>query len=172
MKINKEPQNFLNTPFGEIKISIDDKDYPFYAIFEHKGKTGIFPDVLGCYRIVVDFKTDGLEHEIKCYIPEMKYVESSPESGEDLECQSFYDENGMKISFGAEGESGSLPDGSRFSDRYDYDVNYLKNGISYVLGKESQGNRYVFGIAWIDGATDNPERDIQTWFAADVTLSK
>lgn len=162
----------MHTPFGEIKISIDDKDYPFYTVFEHKDKTGIFPDILGCYRIVVDFKTDGCGHEIKCYIPGMKYKEISPESGENLECQSFYDDNGMKISFGVEGESGTLPDGYRFSERYDYDVNYLENGISYVLRKESQGNRYVFGIAWIDGVVDNPERDIQTWFAADITLSK
>ncbi len=160
----------MRTPFGEISILLDGKKYDFFIVAPHKVRKGRCKDLLGCYRIAVNVEPDGEEHEVKCIIPDIVYETRSIESGEDLECVSFYDEKGMKLSIGVEGEKGVLPDGRRFSTKYDYRVDYLENGMSYILDKDSFDNRYTFGIAWIDEVTGNAERDIQTWFGADITL--
>ena len=69
-------------------------------------------------------------------------------------------------------------DGKRVSDDYDYDydVEYLENGMSYLILKKTKTMRYVFGIAWIDDvgwddADEECDRNIQTWFAADPALA-
>lgn len=53
---------------------------------------------------------------------------------------------------------------------YDYENEYLDNGVEYVILPFTKTRRYVFGIAWIEGAVG--ERDVQTWFGADVTISE
>ena len=59
---------------------------------------------------------------------------------------------------------------------YDYDADYLENGMAYLIEKHTQSNKYVFGVAWIDNVgwedeIDNEnDRDVQTWFAADPTI--
>ena len=116
--------NRVQTPFGEIKVMIDGIEYP-YSVKEVKPNEKYCPNVIGRYHIVVDYDVDGDEHIISCSIPNMKYIDRGPESGEMLECQAFYDANGMKLSLGVECESGVLPDGQRWSDRYDYDAIYL-----------------------------------------------
>ena len=57
-----------------------------YTVVERE-KDNSFKDVLGCYIISVPFRPDGKEHEIRCVIPDIQYVESGPESGENIECQ-------------------------------------------------------------------------------------
>lgn len=157
----------LITPFGEIVILLDDKEYD-YSFVKKENNEGLFPNVLGCYRIVVEYVPDGKEHEIKCIIPNMKYFDRGPESGECIECQAFYQDD-MKLSICVECETGYLPDGSRWSDRYDYDASYLENGMSYLILNQTKEDKYIFGLSWIDNVVDNPERDVQTWFAADFT---
>ena len=61
----------LITPFGEIIILLDDKEYD-YSFVKKENNERIFPNVLGCYRIVAEFVPDGKEHEIKCIIPNME----------------------------------------------------------------------------------------------------
>ena len=67
--------------------------------------------------------------------------------------------------------------GKRLSDKYDYDADYLVNGMSYLILPGTQTEQYVFGISWVDdvGLNDpgdgNQNRDIQTWFGADPTVS-
>ena len=163
----------IHTPFGDIEILLDDKPIT-YSVVEKEKNTN-YSDVLGCYRIIVEFVPDGKSHEIKCIIPNMIYSERGPESGEDIECQAFYNEKGEKMSICLKAETGYLPDGQRWSDKYDYDADYLDNGMSYKILANTVENKFVFGIAWIDKLVDETgeedhDRDIQTWFAADFTL--
>ncbi len=163
----------MHTPFGDVIVLLDDKPAA-YSIIE-KDKKNNFSDVLGCYRLTVNFIPDGKEHEIKCVIQDMKYNDKGPESGEDIECQSFYNDKGEKISICVQCETGYLPDGKRWSDKYDYDASYLENGMSYKILNNTVEDKYIFGIAWIDNVKDefgilDNSRDIQTWLAADFTL--
>ena len=158
----------LITPFGEIIILLDDKEYD-YSFVKKENNKRLFPNVLGCYRIVVEFVPDGKEHEIKCIIPNMEYFDRGPESGEGIECQAFYQDD-MKLSICVECETGYLPNGSRWSDRYDYDASYLENGMSYLILNKTKEDKYIFGLSWIDNVVDNHGRDVQTWFAADFTI--
>ena len=99
-----------------------------------------------------------------------------PEPGERLECQSFYNSRGMKLSIGLECESGFV-DGVRISDEYDYDADYLENGMAFLIGADTKTERYVFGIAWIDDvgwddpANHNNNWDSETWYGADPTIA-
>ena len=67
-----------------------------------------------------------------------------------------------------EGESGCCSDGLQASQIYDYDNEYMGDGVSYLIMKETKTTKYVFGIAWIDNVTR--ENDVQTWFGADPTF--
>ena len=148
----------MKTPFGDIIVLVDDTEYNFYIETMHIANKKVCPDLTDCYRIAVNFEPDGDNHEIKCIIANLEFSSKNIESGEDYECISFYDNYGNKISIGAEGEC------------IDTQIKYLENGIAYLLKKDAFDNRYKFGIAWIDGVTDSPERDVQTWFGADISL--
>lgn len=163
----------LNTPFGEVVILVDDIAVA-YSIVEKEKKEN-YKEVLGAYRIIVDCIPDGKKHEIKCIIPDMKYSDKEPESGEDIECQAFYSCSGEKISICLCCETGFLPDGRRWSEKYDYDACYLEKGMSYKMLEKTVESRWIFGVAWIDKVLDEYEqldhnRAVQTWLAADVTL--
>ena len=160
---------YLETPFGKVKIFIDDIEILYSAVKKQPNER-FCPDIVGRYRIDVDFTPDGKEHEIKCIIDKISYSDRAPESGEMLECQAFYNTDNWKLSIGVECETGFLPDGRRWSDRYDYDARYLENGMSYVILTETKEEHFVFGIAWIDNVEDEHAKDVQTWFAADITI--
>ena len=166
----------LTTPFGEIDILIDGKSIP-YTAQKGSGKDCLWPDILGRFQITVHYPPDGKEHTIACvFTPDCSYKKDI-ESGERLECQSFYNNLRFKMSIGAECESGYFIDGTRVSDEYDYDAEYLPNGISYLILPDTKTEKYVFGIAWIDDVgwgdpiDDEHNRDVETWFAADPTFS-
>ena len=165
----------LLTPFGKIEILIDGKTVP-YSAQEGRKLEGLCPHVLGRYRITVQFVPDGKAHTIACvFQPECAY-EKTPESGERLECQSFYNDNKFKMSIGIECDAGYIGD-MRISDRYDYDAGYLENGMAFLIGKNTETEIYTFGIAWIDTVErEDPSdedacRDIETWYGADPTLA-
>lgn len=75
------------------------------------------------------------------------------------------------MSIGLECEAGYI------GGKYDYDADYLDNGMAYVIMPETKTEKYIFGRAWIDDVgrddpiDDEHNRDIQTWFAADSTLA-
>ena len=163
----------LSTPFGEIKIFMDGKEVPYAS--REIGKTDVrCPHVLGRYQISVSFVPDGKKHDIACVFEPSCSYERTPESGERLECQSFYNDQRYKMSIGLEGEAGYIG-GMRASGKYDYDVEYLENGMAYIVLPETRTQRYVIGIAWIDDvgrdgpADDDNDRDTETWYAADPT---
>ena len=81
--------------------------------------------------------------------------------------KSFYKDN-TKLSIGMEGESGYYGDGICAPDIYDYDNEYMEDGVLYLVMKETKTTKYVFGIAWIESVTT--ENDVQTWYGADPTL--
>ena len=63
----------------------------------------------------------------------------TPEGGERLECLSFYGIQRVKMSIGLEGECG------RNYYEYDYDIDYLDNGMAYVIMPETKTEKYSFG---------------------------
>ena len=89
------------------------------------------------------------------------------ETGDNLELKSFV-KNNIKLSIGMEGDSGYFSDGTRISDYYDYDNDYFDNGVSYQILKNTQTNKYVFGIAWI--VDQRPDNEVQTWYGADPSI--
>lgn len=125
------------------------------------------PDISGRFGIEILYEPDGKQHTISCRIK--KYHASSRdeiEPGERLELKSFYREN-TKLSIGMEGDAGYYSDGTRDSDVYDYDNDYMEDGVSYLIMEDTKTTKYVFGIAWIDNVT--VENDVQTWYGADPT---
>lgn len=165
----------LTTPFGEIKILIDGKTVPYVAQ-EGRKLDVLCPHVLGRYQITVFFIPDGKEHTIACVFESNCMYKRTPESGERLECQSFYNVHRFKMSIGLECEAGYVG-GVRASDEYDYDADYLDNGMSFLIDMNTKTEKYVFGIAWIDNVgwedpiDENNNRDVETWYGADPTLA-
>ena len=163
----------LSTPFGDIKILIDGRPVP-YSAQEGKKLDISCPHLLGRYQIEVPFIPDGKEHTIACVFDYDCLYHRFPESGERLECQSFYNDQRFKMSIGLECEAGYIGD-ERVSDEYDYDADYLKNGMAYLIETNTRTESYVFGIAWIDNAgwddpIDDNSREVETWYGADPTL--
>ena len=156
----------LLTPFGEINILIDSKPVPYDAKEGRKPENGC-PHVLGRYQIPVSFVPDGKEHTIACVFESESSYKKSPESGERLECQGFYNDQRYKMSIGVECDM--------VSGEYDYDVDYLENGMSFLINTDTKTERYTFGIAWIDNVgwddpIDGNARDVETWYGADPVL--
>ena len=165
----------LNTPFGYVTIMVDGQEIE-YCAEQLKANEILFPNIVGRYKISVEFEPDGKEHVLVCIFSDALDYNRGPESGERLECQGFYNKDRVKLSIGLECEAGYFPDGTRISDHYDYDADYLENGMAYLIEKNTTTNKYVFGVAWIDNVgwedeIDNEnDRDVQTWFAADPTI--
>ena len=90
-----------------------------------------------------------------------------------FECQSFYNNFGLKMSVGCIGEH---EDYDALTTEINYDVEYLENGIEYHIYPDTKTSEWYFGIAWIDNVVINDEsdknidRDCQTWYAADPQL--
>lgn len=152
----------LRTPLGEIIVSIDEKeiDYNYYKIKNNDR----CKDLLGRYLINICFKCDGIEHTISCCIKDYKKtIKDDIETGENLELKSFFKDN-IKLSIGMEGDTGSS---ERDSNYYEYDNEYLDNGVEYKILKNTSDKvkNYIFVIAWIENF--NSDNDVQTWFGAD-----
>lgn len=163
----------LNTPFGEMAVMIDGQPIDYTA---QKGSDNdvLWPDVRNRYQIVVRYVPDGKKHSLSCIFSPICSYKKVPESAERLECQSFYGSQRVKMSIGLECEAGYIG-GVRASEAYDYDADYLDNGMVYIIMPETKAEKYVFGIAWIDDVgwddpiNDEHNRDVQTWYAADPT---
>ena len=164
----------LITPFGEIKILVDGQASPYLAR-EGSKPDHLCPHVLGRYQISVSFVPDGKKHAIACIFDPSCPYERTPESGERLECQSFYNDLRYKMSIGLACEAGYIGN-RRISDEYDYDAEYLENGMAFLLDTNTKTEHYVFGIAWIDNvgwddSIDDNDRGVETWYGADPALS-
>lgn len=158
----------IETPMGEISLFVDDIEIEYTTIKGKKSEV-LFPDVLGRYLIKVNYVPDGKFHEIKCTFPNVESVSHYPETGEGLECQAFYNKDSFKLSIGLRGDID--PDVNN-----DYDVEYLSNGMKYIVLPKTKTQEYEFGVCWIDNVDSNEytevtnDRDTQTWFGADPTI--
>lgn len=145
-----------------------------YTALKGSDNDALWPDVSNRYQIAVRYVPDGKEHRLSCIFSPLCSYEKTPESGERLECQGFYSSQRIKMSIGLECEAGTIG-GIRASDGYDYDADYLDNGMAYIILPETKTEQYVFGIAridrvgWDDPIDDEHHRDVRTWFAADPT---
>ena len=165
----------LLTPLGEIIILIDGVPVS-YSAQEGRKLDVLCPHILGRYQINVQFLPDGNEHTISCIFKPNCSYNRTPESGEQLECQSFYNDRRFKLSIGVECVAGYIG-GVRDTDEYDYDAEYLENGMSVLIDGNTKTQHFVFGIAWIDNVgwddpiDDNNDRDVETWYGADPSLA-
>lgn len=154
----------LKTPLGDLEIKIDNNviDYKYLTVCTND----FCKDLNGRFAIIVPFQPDKRKHVISCRILNYESSdEDGAESGENLELYSFY-KGTVKLSIGMEGDTSYIA-GKRMSD-YDYDTEYLVDGVQYCLLPITQTSEYVFGVAWLDKVTK--ENDVQTWFGADPTL--
>ena len=154
----------LGTPMGDISVLVDGSEIEYFPIKCENDKV-LCPDALGRYLIKIQFIPDGVPHEIACSLSCGENVSVYPESGEDLECLAFYDEDSFKLSMGTHAEEGR-----------DYGVEYLRSGMQYLVLPKTKTEEYEFGVCWIDnvglderGETEN-DRDTQTWFGADPSM--
>jgi len=157
----------LITPLGSVIIYKDDFQIEYNTIKLDNDPVR-FPNIAGRYKIEVEYESDNLPHLICCVIEDIDYrkVKCCYESGERLECQALYQGN-IKLSIGIECDTGYLDTAERVSN-YDYDSIYLDNGIGYKILSTTKSSKLIFGIAWINGYTD--ENKIQTWLGADPTI--
>ena len=124
----------LTTPLGDIEIYVDDNKVE-YMEKNIRVSDKLCPDVSGRYAIKIDFIPDGKIHTISCKIKgHVSSEKDGIELGERLELKSFYKDN-TKLSIGMEGESGYYADGMCISDIYDYDNEYMEDGVLYDKGK-------------------------------------
>jgi len=155
----------LVTPLGKIALYIDKKEADYTAASWEKDKMCSGLD--GRYLLRIRFVPDGREHTISCRIQDyLPSPEDGIESGKRLSLKSFY-KNGAKLSIGAKGESDYLWNKIRVSE-FDYDTDYLEDGVCYVVLKTTKTTDYIFGLAWLCNYTEKNE--VQTWCGADVSL--
>jgi len=151
----------LITPFGNIHILFDGASVPYTV--SKAADDRHTSQVDGAYLLRYEYKADGMAHSLCCVLSgEIK--SSSFEGGECLEMTSMYCKNG-KLSIGVEGDF-CVP--KTFA--YDYDGSNLPNGIELLLSADTTSQSFVFGVAWFNHVTE--ENDIETWFAADPTITK
>ena len=169
--------NLLNTALGTIEILIDGEKIPYIAK-EGRKIENLCPNVLGRYQIEVDYIPDGSKHSLSCVINNLEQINRTVESGENLECLSFYNKDRVKLSIALLGEQRDCHNGVLINATNDYDIEYLENGLSYIILEETKSSKFIFGVSWIDDvAWDDPvtpecqQRDTQTWFASDPSLA-
>ena len=49
---------------------------------------------------------------------------------------------------------------------YNYDVEYLENGMRYVILPITTEKEVIFGVSWMSNYDDDNE--VQTWFGAQI----
>lgn len=165
----------LVTPLGEISVLVDGRRVP-YSFVRLETDDNIFC-VDGRYKIAIDFEPDGEKHLLSCCLNASCPVYREPESGERLECISFYSsDEKIKVSIGLKAGSEFFNDEAgnlvRVSGEFDYDTSYeVKENVfysSYEILNITKTKLFVFGIAW---ATDsNKEKEFNTWISADPSM--
>lgn len=165
----------LNTPLGDIFIKINGKEIGYE--YKKCANDRTCSNLLGRYLIEIISKPTGEEYSISCEIINNQSLKSEIETGEMLECIGFYGEERVKLSIGAYGESWGYIGGRLLEANNDYDIEYKPNGLSYLVLKGTQTEKYYFAISWIDDVGyEDPinngehDRDVETWFGSDPML--
>ena len=151
----------LKTPFGNIKMRLDEKDI-VYEARSVKCDDRLYPDVDGLFLVSFKFIPDGNTHELQCILENAEYL-AYPETGERLEAVAFYINQG-KITIGCEGDFGEVLE----FRTYDFDGMLLENGIQVDIDTFTKEQEFQFGVCWLLHCTD--ENNVQTWYGADPTI--
>ncbi len=86
--------------------------------------------------------------------------------------KSFYKDN-TKLSIGMEGESGYYADGMCVSDRYDYDNEYMGDGV-FIFGYEKklrQRSMYLV-LHGLKNVTTEKRRADMVWSGSNIILTR
>ena len=150
----------LVTPFGNVRLELDNEEISFETQKIEPNRKN-FPDVEG-YLLRWKYEKDCIRHLLQCVI-DCESTEVREEGGERLEMTSVYREGG-KLSIGVEAEFSNLP-----VYEYDYNGRNLSNGIEIEILPKTETQYFIFGVAWLKKCSE--ENDIQTWFAADPTIT-
>ncbi len=165
MRMNK---TMLITPLGIIEVFIDDRKYDYE--YEPISLDDCCPSLNGRYKIKVSFMPDGKKHTIACRIKDYSPTkEDSINPGERLELKSFY-KGKTKLDIGMSGDIGGLEYYGVKNAEFDYENEYLDDGVEYIVLKVTKTKEYIFGCAWIDNYNDDNE--VQSWFGADPFMMK
>lgn len=151
----------LETPFGKIEMSFDGVPCEYKPVPVIKNEV-LYPDVNEVYLLPFDFYSDGRKHILKCELCGND-IRAYPETGERLEAVAVY-LNGGKLNIGIEGDFDLIEEYG-----YDFGGNLTKRGVEIYIDENTCSRRFMFGIAWLLNCTD--ENDVQTWFAADPTIT-
>lgn len=150
----------LNTPFGNVRLLVDEKPM-LYKIEQFSLVSTLFPDIQARFKISFDYDQKKPAKSIKCFI-ENTSADTWIESGERLEAIAFYNDS-TKLTLGV---NCSFGDAKRYD--FDFDGQYIKDGIECLLSETTVSQLFVFAISWIDPLTEN--NDVQTWYASDPSI--
>lgn len=161
----------LNTPFGDIIVKINNQEIEYH--YKKCDNDRTCPNLLGRYLIEIELNPkECKKYCISCEVSDSYLLKSEIETGEMLECQSFYSQDRVKLSIGVYGECWGYGYNGIYKTN-DYDIKYLPSGISYLVLENTKTNKFYFAISWIDDVGyDDPinnehDRDSETWFGSD-----
>lgn len=151
----------LATPYGNVKILFDGKESSFDMIRVPENQK-VWPDVKEGFLLRWRYLPDGGHRVLQCVI-DSTADSVQGESGERLEMTSLY-YGQDKVSIGVEAEFCDPP-----VYEYDFGGRNLLNGLEIELFQETKEQYFIFGVAWLRGVDE--DTDVQTWFAADPTIT-
>lgn len=157
----------LDTPLGKIHVTWDGK------LIEYRiEKAPLYEackDLDGRYFIHISFEPDGKEHNIDCKLVDFSSTKTEHAGGERVESLEIYEEE-IKMSIATQAEVLSYKNGKIDEDDpcniYNYDVEYLENGMRYVILPITTEKEVIFGVSWMSNYDDDNE--VQTWFGAQI----
>ena len=149
----------LMTPLGGIRLKFDNNDIE-YNIVKKEINHILYPDVNEVFRIKYQYTNDNMNHILKCYLDNDKMA-SYVEDGENYVSIGI-NSGSIKMNIGIEGDFGCP------YVLYDYSGSYTNSGIVIEISPNTKSQTFVFGVSWLNFS--DTEKEIQTWFASDLTL--
>lgn len=151
----------LKTPFGNVIVRFDGKPVNITVQKSQNSREQLYPDIEYAYLISFEFISDNSEHRLTCTL-DRDDVPGDIESGEHLDAIAFYIDNG-KLTLGCQSDFGVDE-----YDIFDYNGDYLENGLEIYIFPSTKSQIFTFGVSWLLNVTHDNE--VQTWFAADPSI--
>lgn len=157
----------LDTPLGKTDITIDGRQIEHRI--EKVSPSKSCKDLDGRYFIHVEFEPDSKEHNIDCKLVDFSPTETEHAGGERVESLEIYEKE-IKMSIATQAEILSYENEKIDEDDpcniYNYDVEYLENGMRYIILPITTEKEVIFGVSWMSNYNDDNE--VQTWFGAQI----
>ena len=151
----------LKTPFGNVNVLFDSKAANITVQKLSLKADRICTDIEYTYFLSYEYQSDNAAHTLTCTL-DRSDISGDAESGEHLDAISFYI-GGGKLTIGCTSDFGTLREGD-----FDFDGEYLKNGLRICIFPNTESRTFTFGVSWLLNATSDNE--IQTWFASDPSI--